>query len=48
MAQIRRQRHPDRLAHYRGNILLIGIDYDRDAPNTSPYFKRPTCGIERA
>ena len=32
IAQIRRQNYPDRLEHYKGNILLVGISYDKDAP----------------
>lgn len=46
--QIKRQNYPDRLEHYKGNILLIGINYDRDLPNTDPEFKHHTCVIERA
>ena len=48
MSQIRRQRYPERLGHYRGNILLVAIDYDRGTPSTSPDFKHHTCRIERA
>ncbi len=46
--QIERQEYPDRLWHYRGNILLIGINYDRDIPNDSPEFKHHSCSIKRA
>lgn len=48
MTQIRRQRYPERLGHYRGNILLVAIDYDKGAPSTSAGFKHHTCRIERA
>ena len=48
IAQIKRRNYPDRLEHYRGNILLIGINYDKDIPNTSPKFKHHTCVIEDA
>ena len=40
--------YPDRLEAYRGNILLVGINYNRDAKNTSDEFKHHTCDIERA
>ncbi|MBQ8094916.1 MAG: AAA family ATPase [Clostridia bacterium] len=48
VAQIRRQAYPDRLEHYKGNILLVGINYDREAANDSPEFKHHTCVIEEA
>ncbi len=48
IAQIKRQDYPDRLEAYRGNILLVGINYNRDAKNTSSEFKHHTCEIERA
>ena len=46
--QIKRQEYPERLEHYKGNILLVGIDYDRDLPNSSPDFKHHQCRIEEA
>ena len=48
IAQIKRQEYPDRLEAYKGNILLVGINYDKDAKNTDPEFKHHTCEIERA
>ena len=48
MDQIRRQKYLDRFEHYRGNILVIGINYDRDIPADHPEFKHHTCKIERA
>ena len=48
MAQIKRQKYPERLEHYKGNILLVAIDYDRETPNSSPDFKHHTCIIEKA
>jgi hypothetical protein len=48
MDQIRRQRYPERLEHYRGNILLVAIDYDKDIPNDKPEFKHHKCHIEEA
>ena len=46
--QIKRQKYPERLEHYRGNILLVGINYDKDVKTTKDEFKHHTCKIERA
>ncbi len=48
MNQVRRQRYLDRFEHYKGNILIIGINYDRDIPATSGTFKHHKCVIEKA
>lgn len=48
IAQIKRQDYPDRLVHYKGRILLVGINYDRNTPNDSLRFKHHTCVIEEA
>ena len=48
MDQIRKQKYLDRFEHYKGNILIIGINYDKDLPNTNPDFKHHSCMIERA
>ena len=48
LEQIKKQNYPDRLEHYKGNILLVCIEYDKDIANTSPKFKHHTCKIERA
>lgn len=48
ISQIRRQAYPERLAHYQGNLLLVGIDYDRERTSTDPEFKRHHCMIEEA
>ena len=48
ISQIKRQQYPDRLEHYKGNLLLIGIDYDREIPSDKPEFKHHHCRIERA
>ena len=45
--QIKRQKYSDRLTAYKGNILLVGINYDRDAKNTDTEFKHHSCKIER-
>ncbi|SFQ04417.1 PD-(D/E)XK nuclease superfamily protein [Butyrivibrio proteoclasticus] len=46
LSQIKRRNYPSRLEHYKGNILLVGINYDRDVPSTSEGFKHHSCIIE--
>ncbi len=48
LLQIKKQNYPARLEHYKGNILLVGIDYDKDISNTSENFKYNKCVIETA
>ena len=48
VAQIRNRDYPERLEHYKDNILLIGINYEKDLPNTDPKFKHHSCVIEKA
>ena len=43
--QILKQNYPDKLAHYKGNMLLIGVSYNKDVKNTSSDFKHHTCKI---
>ena len=47
MDQIRRQKYLDRFEHYKGNILVIGINYSRDLPADHPEFKHHSCRIEK-
>ena len=47
MDQIRRQKYLDRLEHYKGNTLVIGINYDRELPAGNPEYKHHSCRIER-
>ena len=46
--QIHRQNCPHILKNYKGNLLLVGIAYDRNIPNSNADFKHHTCVIERA
>ncbi len=46
--QIRRRNYPDRLEHYRGNILLVAVSYDSNVRSTGPNFKHHSCIIEEA
>ncbi|MBQ9010310.1 MAG: AAA family ATPase, partial [Clostridia bacterium] len=48
IAQIKRRDYPERLEHYKGNILLIGINYDKDLLSNDPQYKHHTCVIEEA
>lgn len=48
IAQIKNRSYPDRLEHYKGSILMVGINYNRDIPNDKPEFKHHSCVIERA
>ncbi len=48
ISQIRRQHYPERLELYKGNLILVGINYDRTISNESVSFKHHSCEIERA
>ena len=48
ISQIHRQKYPDRLEHYKDNLILVGINYDRTIMNTEESFKHHSCKIERA
>ena len=48
IAQIKRKEYPDRLEHYKGNTLLVGINYKRNASKNNPNFKHHSCVIEEA
>ena len=46
--QIHRQKYPDRLELYQGNLILVGINYDRTVSEKSVEFKHHSCKIEKA
>ncbi len=48
ISQIKKQNYPERLEYYKGNILLIGINYNKDIPSINPDFKHQSCIIEKA
>ncbi|SFC60764.1 AAA family ATPase [Butyrivibrio sp. YAB3001] len=48
LTQIKKKKYPERLEHYMGNILLVGINYDKDVSSTSDDYKHHTCVIETA
>jgi hypothetical protein len=48
LSQIRSRNYPARLRHYANNMLLVGINYDKEIPAGEPGYKHHTCVIERA
>lgn len=48
LTQIRQQKYDERLEHYKGNLLLVSINYDKEKRNDDPEYKHHTCIIERA
>ena len=44
--QIRDRRYPDRLKRYKGNIIIVGINYDKEAGSGD--YKHHSCIIEQA
>ena len=40
--------YPDRLCHYKGNLLLVGVNYEKVADLSSENFKHHSCVIEKA
>ena len=46
--QIHRQKYPDRLELYKGNLLLVGINYDRTVSNDSVELQYHSCEIVKA
>ena len=45
--QIHKRNYPDRLEHYKNNLLLIAINYDKDLDSTDPNYKHHSCTIEK-
>ena len=48
ITQIHRQKYPDRLELYKGNLILVGINYNRKVSNDCIEFKHHSCEIEKA
>ena len=46
--QIHRQRYPEALKKYAGNIILVGINYDKEIRSGSMNYKHHSCIIEKA
>lgn len=45
--QIRDRDYPQKLEHYQGNLLLVCVNYDKDAGSTDEEYKRHQCRIEK-
>ena len=45
--QIHQKRYPARLRHYQGNLIVVGINYNRELSPANPEYKHHSCVIER-
>ena len=45
--QIRDRNYPQKLIHYKGNILLVEVNYDRELTTSEEDYKHHSCRIER-
>ena len=45
--QIRDKNYPQKLEHYRNNLLLISINYEKDVSSKNIAYKHHSCRIER-
>lgn len=43
--QVRARNYPQMLEHYKGNLLIVSVNYDKDARGAA--FKRHSCRIEK-
>ncbi len=48
MKQIQKESYLSDLEHYRGNILVIAVNYDKEISNKQNGFKHHSCKIEKA
>lgn len=46
--QIQNKNYPQKLEHYKDNILLISVNYDKDVSSTSGGYKHHSCRIDKA
>ena len=46
--QIKDKNYPQKLEHYKGNILLVSINYDKDVSSKDAEYKHHSCMIEKA
>ncbi|SFK46906.1 PD-(D/E)XK nuclease superfamily protein [Lachnospiraceae bacterium KH1T2] len=46
--QIHRQKYPESLQKYKGNLILVGINYDSEVNHNDINFKHHSCSIEKA
>ena len=45
--QIRNKNYPQKLEHYKDNLLVVCINYDKDVSSTDVLYKHHSCSIER-
>ena len=45
--QIRAKNYPQKLEHYKDNLLLISINYEKDTGSKDAFYKHHSCTIER-
>ena len=45
--QIRSRNYPQKLEHYKDNILLVSVNYDKEVNSTDSFYKHHSCGIEK-
>ena len=45
--QIRDKNYPQKLEHYKDNILLVSINYDKDVSSKDMFYKHHSCSIEK-
>ena len=46
--QIMKKNYPANLEHYKGKIIVVGINYDKEKSNNSTGYKHHSCKIELA
>ncbi len=47
LEQVKKRSHPAELEHYRGNIIMVGINYDKELVSGDEGYKHHSCVIER-
>lgn len=47
LEQIKKRNYPAGLEHYRGNIIMVGINYDKEVSSSCAGYKHHSCVIER-
>ena len=46
--QIKSRNYPRKLEHYKNNLLLVSINYEKDVSSTDISYKHHSCSIEKA
>ena len=45
--QIRTKNYPQKLEHYKDNMLIISINYEKDTSSKDVSYKHHSCRIDR-